>query len=1686
MYHLPDARSVMVAAVRDAQAVGGGSWDAIVALLSGTFTGLLAEELAGDGCRAAGPTGVQATEDAARRIFFRPGPRELIERCRAAAGMEEDASRRLRVEVARARADPAVMERVREMTRCSDGATEITREAVGAANAEGVAQLALSYVGRGPLARNLASSFPGVLQAAAAYDAAVASGEFHRAEIWRVAGLDLFCAAWADGAYFLSLEEVAAFAVADGKRVNFYAPCDQHVPGPELVRAARGAEEVTLLCSTDDMAPGGDLRRPLIHVVYRNLHYERALALEGSPPPVAPGGGLGPESLCAGGGAESQPAPGPAAARPSGVNRRRFVAPMSVWAENRRTRPIRRCREARNPALSSASNGGHVTAEGLAALEPALCGGKPNPASSSGYSQEVPTSSARSAPSPPRAAAVRRDTTGVGEAAGSPAPTQSSPLPQPPRPLPGREQMRAPGMASRAPSRPANPSGSRRPASSAAQKELFDRAHTLQWVRTGTVNCMDEGCRFHVMRTDGEGRFGNGGICAIAGAPTTGPLGTFPLYYLADARGELIRTIRRARSGRGDAWRGVCFVLHEKLSALATSMRSEEGGQGFQEAAQFFRGVPLAAFRAYWQAVDAEAAACAVMEAAVRACCSDDAAAAIVREALRKQPPGAGAAGSPVPPERPSQLAGVCMGVLGAEATGSLLSERDPLLPGMARRVLEDKGLVGEALSSLFERVGFGRFLASWEDSTYFLTRHDVMAYAAAGLRRVTLYAPHGRRGKTVDVVARMSSASYSCDAPAGQHIRVLCGDQHYERLLDPDEDFPAIVRDPYAAVQSTAGGVCMPPRGFAPLPKPTLPARNDARPPKTPPPARPRTSLGTAGVDSDPPAGMSRDGAKRPPRGTVRGQPAGVVRRTNTIHGAQGERGAPGDTPPATQGVAARESPDHPDNREGAPAARPKSRFVSYGTQTIFCAAGRPPPVTKRRREQSLSIFARRDPGATVGTGETPRGRDEDLLWETARLGQSDENPRSQSAVALRRLRRGRERAGAPEPLGPPGAARPSGEPDSASPDPSGARPHRRPASAAPCPSPSPRRKRPRGAQGAVAEPGSPITQDSDSPRVGRSPEHPSGARSGSSVVWSAGSPTASGVSPGNLANSLPESRALAGAPPPGSPAGETPRCPEPRPPAPPPGPPPGVDVIRLRDDDGGGPLFYELVGTRSRKVGRVLCDTHGFVYTRGKQCKSGLILWECDRRRATKCGGRVWIDPAHGYVARLAPHTTHVADPGAVWRRLVERAAATKMVAACSQASSASRAFGGHVAEDAISAVKSLFVATNAPETPPDTLGADIRHAVAHTRIDRRMRAVRSQYLPAEPDRHDLWFQLDYPWLGPGFVVGDMFFPESRCVALQTPAQRDLLLVSDTLVVDATFKVVGLPFTQLLGVFAVTNDGVKFHSAPVGYALMSRKQKGLYVACLQAIVGPPGGDCRPKNIVLDFEANIWKAVQECIPGAALRGCAFHWARAVFRRLRKLGLAPTYAKDREFKKFARRVLALPYAPADEIPILMDRLGDEWELIRSPWKEESHDRVIQWLTYIREQWLEGMWPAEVWSVYGHRHRTSNVAEGGHNRLQGRVGQRRAGPYTLLGVLREECERAGDAAIRILRGEVVGSKQTWAVSNVEKRVQAEWGNYESGKKSAWDLLRACAHLAYDPYVSAHACGDEEENPPPREE
>ena len=73
-------------------------------------------------------------------------------------------------------------------------------------------------------------------------------------------------------------------------------------------------------------------------------------------------------------------------------------------------------------------------------------------------------------------------------------------------------------------------------------------------------------------------------------------------------------------------------------------------------------------------------------------------------------------------------------------------------------------------------------------------------------------------------------------------------------------------------------------------------------------------------------------------------------------------------------------------------------------------------------------------------------------------------------------------------------------------------------------------------------------------------------------------------------------------------------------------------------------------------------------------------------------------------------------------------------------------------------------------------------------------------------------------------------------------------------------------------------------------------------------------------KTVVLDFEPALWRSVRHVV-GEAVdhKGCVFHWTQAVWRKVQDVGLASAYRERDAVHRYVRRLMSLPFLPADDI-----------------------------------------------------------------------------------------------------------------------------------------------------------------------
>ncbi|KAG0415798.1 hypothetical protein HPB47_007029 [Ixodes persulcatus] len=122
----------------------------------------------------------------------------------------------------------------------------------------------------------------------------------------------------------------------------------------------------------------------------------------------------------------------------------------------------------------------------------------------------------------------------------------------------------------------------------------------------------------------------------------------------------------------------------------------------------------------------------------------------------------------------------------------------------------------------------------------------------------------------------------------------------------------------------------------------------------------------------------------------------------------------------------------------------------------------------------------------------------------------------------------------------------------------------------------------------------------------------------------------------------------------------------------------------------------------------------------------------------------------------------------------------------------------------------------------------------------------------------------------------------------------------------------------------------------------------------------------------------------------AMIRGCAFHFAKAINARQDELGLKTLCRDNPAVHAWFTRVRHLPFVPdAFRLEFASDLLSDNPSI-----QPVNAARLDQFERYFRGFWLTNSLLKDIWGQFGNRGaRTTNNVEGWHNGLQSRLPSR---------------------------------------------------------------------------------------------
>jgi len=247
---------------------------------------------------------------------------------------------------------------------------------------------------------------------------------------------------------------------------------------------------------------------------------------------------------------------------------------------------------------------------------------------------------------------------------------------------------------------------------------------------------------------------------------------------------------------------------------------------------------------------------------------------------------------------------------------------------------------------------------------------------------------------------------------------------------------------------------------------------------------------------------------------------------------------------------------------------------------------------------------------------------------------------------------------------------------------------------------------------------------------------------------------------------------------------------------------------------------------------------DSNGYTYQRKTDSKRPhIIRWRCSQRNAQLTCNATLLVRDGTYFPGGQQHTC-VPKTG--------QDTSLEMIRDCKQRG-IKRVFTSAtelIEEATLQRIKPDQMAMHPTLPPPTRLAAQINY---------KRRKIR----PSDP--RDLEFELDNDYLPDDFVQGDVSVGPARHLMLASIAMLTLLGRAKTWYVDATFKLVKTPFTQLFSFHAFIKSGSALKQVPLCFVLMSRRTTADYSAVITHLLGLLPQPRVLQRVVVDVEAATW-----------------------------------------------------------------------------------------------------------------------------------------------------------------------------------------------------------------------------------
>ena len=149
----------------------------------------------------------------------------------------------------------------------------------------------------------------------------------------------------------------------------------------------------------------------------------------------------------------------------------------------------------------------------------------------------------------------------------------------------------------------------------------------------------------------------------------------------------------------------------------------------------------------------------------------------------------------------------------------------------------------------------------------------------------------------------------------------------------------------------------------------------------------------------------------------------------------------------------------------------------------------------------------------------------------------------------------------------------------------------------------------------------------------------------------------------------------------------------------------------------------------------------------------------------------------------------------------------------------------------------------------------------------------------------------------------------------------------------------------------------------------------------------------------VADLELAMIQAVMAQFSFVSVKGCFFHYAQAIWRKVQTLGLQEEYKSNPDVNEMVSKMLALSLCPIQFVRV-------SWSSIKSA-APQVHN-IDELCKYYKDTWLNGSFPIASWNHYATEGpRTNNHVEGWHKKLNVAAGRTHPNVFEVVEVFQQE-------------------------------------------------------------------------------